>query len=177
MKKMVMLESPEAATLVTKEVWVSRLGNLFLDERMARYDGCTHTTCKDCGEPCEKIRLTCQSCRYKSRQAVFLEMPEVIWDEKTPLCIFDTDIYFFNLDEIDTYCDEHDCKPQDLKLVVCQPIHLRQLTEEYFLDDIWNDEIELPQNVQQLIVKFNQDLAAINAPIAWKAGRKRTKIC
>lgn len=176
MGKMIMMDSPEAATKETKEVWVSSKKRAFFDERAARFDGCTHGECEKCGSPCEKHWMRCEKCRTESRQEVFLKMPEIEWDGKTPLCVFDTDTYFFDSDELEVYCEEHDCKPQNLNLVVCEPVFLRPLSEEYFLDDISNEDAELPASVRALIDRFNEDLGVINKPIVWEAGNKRVKI-
>lgn len=176
MGKIIMMDSPEAATKETREVWISSQKRIFLDERSARFDGCTHTECGECGSPCEKHWLRCEKCRAGNRREAFLKMPEIEWDGKTPLCIFDTDTYFFDSDQLEYYCKEHDCKLQELELVVCEPVFLRPLSEEYFLDDIGNEDVELPANVRALIDRFNEDLEVINKPIVWEASNKRVKI-
>ena len=53
--EMILNTSDEAAHFVTGlSGWVSRHGHFYgNDERLARYDGCTHTVC-ECGKPCEK---------------------------------------------------------------------------------------------------------------------------
>jgi hypothetical protein len=175
-KAIIMMDSPNAATKTTKDVWVSKQGRIFFDEHSARFDGCTHRRCEKCGKPCEKHWLVCEQCRTENRQDIFLKLPKVEWDGKTPLCIFDTDIYFFDSDELEDYCEEHGCKARDLPLVVCEPVFLKELTEEYFLDNISNEDVELPKDVQQLIEKFNQDLKVLNRPVVWEASNKRVRI-
>lgn len=174
--KIVLFDAPEAAKEKTKTIWVSRTGRLFLDERSARFDGCTHRKCEKCGAVCEKSWLICKECRSKVDRECFLRLPEVEWDGKTPLCIFRSDTYFFDDGELEDYCEEHECMPQDLELVLCEPVYLRKLSDEYFLSDLGNEDVELPKDVQQLVAKFNQELEKLNSPIVWEASNKRVAI-
>ena len=68
-KKVIMFDSDEAAQYKTNlSGWVSRDNHFFgEDEHMARYVGCTHRKCEDCGEPTEKGWLVCDNCREKRR--------------------------------------------------------------------------------------------------------------
>ena len=50
----ILRDSPEAAEPVNMPVWKSRNGRVYFDEMAARYDGCTHVKCKDCGVPTPK---------------------------------------------------------------------------------------------------------------------------
>ena len=174
-KAVITMDSPEAASQETMTVWVSNNKRAFFDERAAKFDGCTHGRCQECKEVCEKSRLMCKTCGEKARQAVFDKMPEVEWDGKTPLCIFDSDTYFFYEDELLDYCDEHECKPEDLSLILCVPEYPRELTDEYFLSDFCED-IELSKKIQSMIERFNKELKEINEPIAWVGGNQRVKV-
>jgi hypothetical protein len=120
--KIVMADSPEAATRRTVTGWVSRDGFFFGDdERLARYKGCTHVKCSDCGSVIEKTRLICGACCSKRTAAKFEKLPKKEWDGETPLALFDGDRFFFDEDDIDMYCEDVEAKRSDLKLVFCVP--------------------------------------------------------
>lgn len=65
--KVIMRDSPEAASLQTVSGWVSRHGRFFgSDESIARYDGCTHVACSRCGAATEKRWTACTECRSQN---------------------------------------------------------------------------------------------------------------
>jgi len=86
-KEMVMFNSDQAAQFRTNlSGWVSRNGRYFgNDERAARYDGCTHTICEDCGNPVDRGYLICQECREKRDKSKYDAMPKV-WNKRDKNC-------------------------------------------------------------------------------------------
>jgi len=83
-EKVIPFDSPEAARLVTVTGWVSSDGRFFgnLDdaERIARYAGCTHQPCGECGVLCEKMYTRCPECRAKEESKRFAEKKRQEWD-------------------------------------------------------------------------------------------------
>ncbi|HEX7718693.1 MAG TPA: hypothetical protein VF389_02705 [Woeseiaceae bacterium] len=128
----IMYDSPEAAQRVTVAGWRSRDGHFYGDnEGAARYAGCTHRACQDCGAPIKKLRMVCDECRQKCVIAKYATLPRETWDGTTPLCMFDGDEYFFDADDLHDYCADHDCTVEDLLLVICKPVYLSQINEDY----------------------------------------------
>ena len=115
-KEMVMFNSDEAAHLQTGiSGWVSRNGRFFgNDERAARYDGCTHTICEDCGGPVERGWLVCEDCREKKAIANFNAMPKEVWNEEDGIYSESYDKYFWSWEEVDDYCYDENIKEEEI---------------------------------------------------------------
>lgn len=140
-EKMVLSTSDEAATFKTDiSGWVSRLGHFYgKDEHTARYDGCTHVPCAECGKPTERGWTKCSDCRNKKRDDKFKTFEKKEWDGKTPLALWDGDEYFFDADDLYDWCEEHECTPQDIQLVLCRPVYARIIEDDFYYDDLPED--------------------------------------
>jgi len=151
---MVLYDSPEAATFKTGiEGWVSRDGYFYgKDENLARYGGCTHKVCPECGTVYEKSSY-CRPCHTKKRAETVAAFPVERWNGETPLCLFDSETFFFGDDVLDWLADH----PEDVLICKCKPGHLHQLDEDNWADDLPEDG-ELPTEVSVA-------LAALNAAI------------
>lgn len=164
-KKVIMWDSPEAATLKTVEGWVSRKGRFFgKDERTARYDGSTHRACEECGTVYETNSF-CRPCSEAKRSKVFWSLPVEKWDGVTPLVLFDDDKYFFGEDILD-YLSELP-KDEEVRICKCEPMHLHLLDSDTWCDDLPSDgDGELPTEVGKALNALN---AAIKnaGPVAW----------
>lgn len=171
-KEIVMFNSPEAAQYKTNiSGWVSRDGRFFgNDERTARYAGCTHTICEDCGQPVERRRLICKNCEEKRAITKFNAMPKEVWNEEGGLYSDSHDKYFWSWDEVEEYCEDEGVKEEDLRLIICKPNYPRQLTEDYFCDELSEDG-ELPDSIVQAMEAFNKVLEK-SAPLSWYPGNK-----
>lgn len=78
-KKIIMEDSPEAASIKTVTGWVSSTGRFWGDdERMARFDGSTHKRC-DCGAVIAH-RSYCRACSDRKEAEKWEAMPEAEWD-------------------------------------------------------------------------------------------------
>jgi hypothetical protein len=95
-------DSDEAAQRKSVTGWVSHNGRFYGDdERTARYDGCTHKPCEDCGELIPRDGLVaCRPCLNKRDDGRFSLLARREWDGNTPLVSYDTDTYFFNEEEL-----------------------------------------------------------------------------
>lgn len=181
-KKTVLFESDEAAVYeerVLKGWWSGsgsgeHLANRFFgeDERSARYTGCTHRRC-ECGNIHSKYYLSCPACRAKRDRERFVKFPEVDWDEKTPICIYGDDRFFFDPDDLNTYCEDADCEHGDLMLVLCEPVKLRLLEPDYWEDDLAED-CDVPDAVYEAIKELNEVIAE-QPPAYWRPGKTRVK--
>ena len=173
--KIILMDSPEAATETTITAWKSASGHIYTNEHVARYEGCTHRKCEYCGEPCLKRWSACESCRAKRKKEAFMALPVVEWDEKTPLCIYGSDQYLCNYNEILDYCEENELRPLELMLVLCEPMELRTLDYDFF-EDCLADEQELPEEIKKAIDEFNAKIVAYSLVISWVPAKKRIKL-
>lgn len=172
-KKIIMPDSPEAATLETVQLWKATNGQYFREERSARYTSATHRKC-ECGiifEP--KYYTHCEVCRAKKDKERYDKMPFKEWDGSHPLVIFGTDTYFFEDYEIEQYCEENGVKEEDLMVVLCEPTYAHEIDGSYWEDDLPEDG-ELPDEIEQALKEFNAKIKAYGKPLSWIQGKERT---
>ena len=171
--KVILPESELAAKKATLEGWISRNGFFYQDENLARYEGCTHKKC-DCGEIYPKYSY-CQKCHNKRRQDKFNALSAKEWDGKEPLCIFDTDTYFFDEDDLYDYCEDNDVRPEEIQLVICQPVEFQELNPyEFFSDELAEDQ-ELPNPIIEAANNFNEAVRQV-LPFSWEEGKFKAVI-
>jgi len=170
--KVILFGSNEAAEYRTDIAgWVSGKGHYWGDdERAARYDGCTHRPCEDCGEPAEKGWLVCEKCRSLRDEARYKAMPKDEWDEKGMLYSGTQDKYFSSWDDIEEYCEDEEIGIDKLRLIICEPQYLPRLSDDYGCDELAEDD-ELPDSVIQAIDDFNKVIKAVGA-VSWMPGKK-----
>jgi hypothetical protein len=170
---MILSTSKEAAQFVTNiSGWVSRSGNFWgKDERMARYDGCTHTLCADCGKPVEKIRgySKCNKCREISDNKLFESYKKQEWDEVTPITIFRGDEYFFDRDSLDEYCEENENTPDKLQLLICVPNYVKEINDDIYCDYLPEDRSldDVAPELAEKIKELNAYIRENNIIISW----------
>ena len=176
--KIILNTSNEAAKFITNiEGWVDRHGRFFgkekkVAEEMARWSGCTHIVCPDCGKACQKSYIRCSDCREKKAIERYKALECKEWDGKTPLYSGRDDEYFFNEQELTDYIEDSFDVESDiasLRLVVCEPTYLRQVDTDYFCDELADDG-ELPEDV----INALDDLNAViknEAPVSWSPGK------
>lgn len=179
MTKQILYDSPEAAKPITIEGWVSKDGKVFTGkeaEHLARYSGSTHTIC-ECGTPAKKPYTACPDCREKRQAETYRKLPLVEWDVETPLCIYRSDEYFYNEDDIDYHCEENKINESDLQLVLCEPSEPRILEASEFLEEIIpeNDDYKIPEDIHKAAEEFNQTVRDA-MPISWEASDKRVQL-
>jgi len=172
-EKIILFDSDEAAKPITLSGWQSSDGFFFREESMARYRGCTHKTC-ECGKPMVKHYLKCEDCRFISTQEQYLKLEFKEWDGITPVCIYDTDTYFFDEDDIRDYCNDNECESEDLMLVLCKPNYPSQI-ESYIWEDILPEDGDIPKALQDKMDELNKFIQTL-PPFSWSQGNKRTTI-
>lgn len=159
----VMYDSTEAASRKTVEGWVSRKGHFWgTDEHMARYDGCTHRACPECGVVYE-IGSYCHPCQAKNRRDKFASFPIEKWDGDTPLCLFDAEYYFFDEDILDYIADLN--PDEEPCICKCKPGYLSLVSDDNWCDDLPEDG-ELPEAVADAVAALNAVIRA-QGPVCW----------
>ena len=170
-EKVVMYESPEAASIQTVTGWVAADGRFWgNDEYMARYCGSTHRICKN--NPAHPIHRTngwCDVCHDEIRAAKFAAMPRRIWGGE-PITDFDGDSYFFDEEDLRDHILNHEIDLADLKLVFCTPNYPSEIDpSDHFMDDLPEDgEI----NDDQLLAAFDlvNEMIRKSPPLSWSPG-------
>jgi hypothetical protein len=169
--KQILNTSSDAARFVTGlEGWVDRHGRFCgTDEHMARWSGCTHIICPKCGKPTPKSYTICEDCREEKAIERYKARERREWDGKTPLYSEAVDEYFFDEDSLRDHLETHEVLEQVLRLVICEPNRLRQVEEDYFLDDLPEDG-DIPDEVANALEDLNRVIRDQD-PVSWSPGR------
>ena len=170
--KIILITDPEAARPHTVTGWLSGHGRFYLEERVARYDGCTHVPCSQCGKPAPKGYLKCDDCRDEDDLKAFAAMPEQAWDGKCMVYSHAKDKYYGDPGDAEDDLEEGET-PADLRLVLCAPICARPLDADYFVDDLPEDG-ELPNVCEDAIEAFNKAVAG--KILSWSPSKVRLKL-
>lgn len=176
-EKVVMYESPEAASIQTVTGWVDPSGRFWgKDEHMARYCGSTHRHCaKSPDHPIHATNGWCEDCRAESRAAKFDAMPKRVWGGEV-ITEYDGDQYFFDEEELRDYLIEHEIDLGDLKLVFCAPNYARQIDpNDHFCDDLPEDgEV----NDDQLLAAFEllNEMISKCPPLSWSPSNEAVEL-
>ena len=170
----ILFGSDEAAHIQTGiSGWVSRRGRFFGDdERAARYDGCTHILCEDCGSPCPKGRLVCGKCSDVRDEKRYQSMPKEEWDGEGMLYSDAADKYFSDWEDVEDYCEDEDIEVSKLRLVICEPNYLPFINDDFGCDELAEDG-ELPDTIIQAIEDFNKVIKETGA-VSWYPGKRAT---
>lgn len=171
----VMSDSPEAAKLRTVTGWVSRLGHFYGDdERIARYDGCTHRPCETegCGKPTEKHWIYCDDCREKRDLERYWKRPAAPWDGSQMIFAEGNDQYYSDLESfLDDFAGD-DIKPEDMRPMLCEPNIAREVESDYWQDEMAEDG-ELPGELEAALEVLNKVIREGKFALSWSAGKTR----
>ncbi len=175
-EKIIMMESPEAASIQTLTGWVDRHGRFWgNDEHMARWCGATHRKCKNKPDdhPIHETHGYCEACHRESRQAKFLQMERAVWKGE-PLVIFDDDTYFFDIESLADYCWDNSLLPSELQLLICEPnrtpeFDIVQHCEEIIPDG--GDYNDIPQAILDAADALNKAIKE-SAPVSWSGSNR-----
>jgi len=167
--KIISMDSDDAAKFTTGiEGWVSSDGTFFgKDEDAARYHGCTHWKCEECGCMTSKAWAVCETCRDKNEIKRYENREKRVWNGNVPMYSETLDYYFvdFDNDVLDAAIEEF----EDLRLVICDPVFLHAIESEYWIDDLPEDG-ELPQEIMYAVEALNEKLSN-NCPVSWLPGK------
>ncbi len=165
-EKIILNDSDEAAQRRHVTGWYDRFGKYFgQDERSARWSGCTHVKCSECGTVTDKLRADCDSCHQNGLIALFDTYPVVKWDSGTPVVLYDTDRHFFGESILDFIADRDPAKDFEIRICKCRPNYLHLVDRDDWADDLPEDG-ELPDNVQAAVDVLNEVIRA-EAPVSW----------
>lgn len=170
---------PIAATYRTDiSGWVSRDGRYYGDgtaaERTARFAGSNVSECQECGVACPKSRIRCDACQAKATRARFDALP-LVTEYDYPLALFDGDEYFFDSDELESYCDSREIDPESLMLVTCKPQSLREIDADYWESELPEDG-ELPKAIADALDTFNAVIREHGQAVSYLPDNKRVAV-
>lgn len=169
----VMFDSSEAATFRTVEGWVSRDGLFFgKDENTARYSGCTHRTCRECGAVVPKSRLVCDPCSDAKHLAKYLTFPVVEWLEGMAYDFF-TDEWFSDEDAVLDHYEENDLDIAKAQLVASEPVYAREVDPMDIYEGDLPEDGEIPSDVAVAFATLNETLKAARVVLCWRPVDKR----
>ena len=165
MTEVIMIDSPEAAKPHTMSGWLSRDGCFNLDEGLARYRGCTHRPCTDCGSPAEKQYTHCKACRDKHEIVRYKLRKRKPWDGTAMIYSEALDRYYSDpTDAIEAAEDEGIDEPM---LLICEPEYAAKISVDFFEGQLPEDG-DLPPEIEKAMDAFN---AAIDGVIlSWMPG-------
>jgi len=154
--------------------WKDRHGKIHMSEHFARLASATHSKCQSCDAlyPLSSYMI-CPSCREKKEIVKYNCMPYREWDGKTPLYSDYADRYFMDEDEICDYCYDEEIDASTLRLKLCEPVKYRQIDQDYWSEDMYEDQEELPDALINKLVEFNEFIKTLPND-AWTESLFRT---
>lgn len=166
MTEIIMIDSPEAANPHTMSGWLSRNGQFSADEYTARYLGCTHRPCTDCGAPAERQYTHCKACRDKREIERHKARKRKPWDGTA--MIYSDALGRYYSDPADAIEDAENEGVGEPMLLICEPEYVRPIENDYFQDQLPEDEDDLPCEIAEAMDAFN---AAVSGVIlSWVPG-------
>lgn len=150
--------------------WVAKDGRFWGEnEHMARWTSCDVLDCatEKCNNTVDVRSSTfCDSCSENKRIEKFEALERKEWDGSTPLYSDSCDTYFFCLASLNGYMEENDVTVNDLQLVICEPIHMRQFDECSLLDDL-HEDAEIPVAVSDAAEALNKAIREHGQAMSW----------
>ena len=172
-EKIILAEDDEAAKFVTGiSGWVDRHGNFHgKSEEMARYASATHKKCEECKAAIiMRGYRYCADCREKKDIERYSKLEKKVWDGEVYLYSDRDDIYLADYQELHDYIYEREIEDIDsLRLVICEPNYLGEISEDYWSDDL-PDDMDLPESVLSALETFNAALKAAGI-VSWSPGK------
>ena len=173
--KIVLFSSDEAAEFKTVTGWVSRNGKFFGDhEESARYDGCTHRKCNECGGYANKWHFKCKTCRDKEKDESYFNLPYEKWDRISPLFLWNSEDVFFDMDELEDFLHENNLQLSELKLMTSTPNYMPTVDLDHF-GDMLPEDGDYPEELVKRLDEFNKFIQN-HKPISWSMSKYRTSL-
>lgn len=150
-----------AAKRTTVHGWVSRDGLFYGEnERTARWAGCTHVACQDCGQPTPKHYIKCANCRLKGDIAKHAARERKPYE--SGMLYSDALQRFFADDHelLDYIADEEQDDHESLRVVLCSPVYPR-----YVDYDNWSDDLPEDATLDDVAPDLTAAVSAVNAAI------------
>lgn len=142
-------------------------------ERTARYccekDHACDTT--GCTNRAKKPYVFCEPCISRRDEERWLKMPEVEWDGVHPLCIFDDDRYFFDIDDLEQYLEETETPIEKVRLVLCEEDPKPHFSMDDHVSDYMgeNGDVGPTKKIDDTVNRWIDK----NVPQMWVAGKER----
>jgi hypothetical protein len=171
----VMMDSDEAASVKTVTGWVSRDGFFYgKDERAARFAGCTHRPCEECGVAVAKSthRILCDVCSKVKRLARYLAMPVVEWVDGMAYD-YRTDEWFSDEDAVRDYYEENEIGIASAQLVTSEPVYADEVDPLDIYEGDLPDDGEVPDDVAVAFATLNAAIRAARSVLCWRPVDKR----
>lgn len=109
----------------------------------------------------------------------YTDLPYKEWDGKSPLALYDSDTYFFCLDDIKDFAELHDCLPEQLRLVTTQPL----FGSPIYYENLWGQEIPEGRSLEDFWPELSNAVDEVNRlienrkePWSWVPENFRTSI-
>lgn len=180
MTNKILYSSPDAAQIKQVTGWVSADGRFYGEnEHLARWAGCTHILCKECGKhEHEKGWTCCHACRDRHEIERYNAKPFRAW-EGEPVYSHSHDRYFFDGEELVEFALEHDALPGEMRLSICEPDTLKMVD----FDDIWTDRLpedmylsDMCPELAEAVAKVNDAIQQTKPILSWSPGKFRTTV-
>jgi hypothetical protein len=171
-QKVITYDSPEAASIKTMTGWVASDGRFWGDdEHMARFCGSTHRVCPtNAAHGLVAHRSYCKACHAEKEEQKWQDMTkEPFTEDIFPLCVFGGDQYFFDIDDLTDWLEEHEIRPELVRLVKCTPNYPQTIDPEDQYIDVLPEDGDVPDEVAEAFRVLNDELKKCG-PISWSAG-------
>ena len=176
MSKYILPEGVEAKQ-ETLTLWKGK-SHYFHEKDFAEYELAIGYKCRECGKDTgNKNYLLCPSCKEEQENKRYFAKDFKEWDGKTPLVIFDTDIYLNDKDDIIFHCEDNNIESEDLHLMICEKTEIPTFDISHFIDDEWDWDYDIPNEdrinaeVNEVIQKYLTKHWNI-----WHQGKYRTRV-
>ncbi len=168
-------DSDKAAKFVTNiEGWVSPDGRFYgKDEMLARYNGCTHRPCEECGESTEKMYTHCAPCREQRAIARYNEKPKKEWDCKAMLYSEVTEKYLYAEDD-SVACFLEEMTAEEGRIVICDPQFLSTIAPDDHWQDVIPEDFIIEDVATEALLDAVFDLNNMilkHGPVSWVPGK------
>lgn len=117
------------------------------------------------------LRAYANSCRETKEIEKWQAMPRQEWDGKSLLYSQAADVFFQDSDDLSCHCEENECTPQSLRLVICDPQYARQIDAEDHYSDELPEDGDLPPELEEAFERLNEAIKACRTPLSWIPGK------
>ena len=81
------------------------------------------------------------------------------------------DAFFQDADDLSNHCEENECTPQSLRLVICDPQYARQIDAEDHYSDELPEDGDLPPELEEAFERLNEAIRSCRTPLSWIPGK------
>ncbi|GGH24779.1 hypothetical protein FAZ19_16180 [Sphingobacterium alkalisoli] len=138
----------------------------------------THINCTRCGKEFEKEyehSKRCSACIIADTLEKYNKFPLIEWDGKTPLCLYDDEVFFFDYSEIEEYCDDNEVEMSELMLVECVKSTFNTIDIEQISQDVVHEDWDPSNELETKLYEFN-DFLQNHSTNTWFPGDRRVTL-